>query len=105
MKQSVVVLMPSKLESFGLPYYEAMALGMPMVVADKPIAREACVDGAFYADASDSDAWVNQVSLLLEKKSLRKALGERALARFASVQLSWKEVACRYLEILTGLER
>ena len=36
-----VLVMPSKLESFGLPYYEAMATGCPVVAADLDFAREA----------------------------------------------------------------
>ena len=105
MKASTIALMPSKLESFGFPYYEAMALGLPLVVADKPFAREACADGALYADANDPDSWIGAIEGLLAKKSVRTVQGKKALARFRDVEIGWDEVATRYLNTLEQLTR
>jgi len=105
MKASTIAVMPSKLESFGFPYYEAMALGLPLVAADKPIAKEACAEGALYADANDPDAWIGAIEGLLAKTSARTALGKKALARFAQVETGWDEVARRYLDTLESLTR
>ena len=103
MKASTIALMPSKLESFGFPYYEAMALGLPLVAADKPFAREACGDGAMYADANDPAPWIGAIEDLLSKKSARTALGKKALRRFRAVEIGWDEVATRYLNTLEHL--
>lgn len=105
MKSSTVILMPSKLESFGFPYYEAMALELPLVAADKPFAREACADGALYAPANDPDAWIGLIEGLLDKRTTRQALAKKALARFKDVEIGWDEVARRYLNTLEDLTR
>jgi glycosyltransferase involved in cell wall biosynthesis len=46
-------LMPSFTESFGHPIVEAMALGKPLVCADRPFARELCGAHAVYFDPDD----------------------------------------------------
>jgi glycosyltransferase involved in cell wall biosynthesis len=45
------VVMPSTTESFCFPLAEAIGLGIPVVAADTPFAREMCGDGAFYVPA------------------------------------------------------
>ena len=105
MKSSTIAVMPSKLESFGFPYYEAMALGLPLVAADKPFAREACADGALYADANDPDPWIAAIENLLSTKTARTNLGKKGLARFREVEIGWDEVARRYLITLEQLVR
>ena len=102
-RDATVMVMPSKLESFGLPYYEAMALGRPMVVAERPFAREACQDGAKYADANDPADWVHQIASLLDSDSAQQALSKKALARFAVARMSWSQVAEDYLNLLETL--
>jgi glycosyltransferase involved in cell wall biosynthesis len=97
--------MPSKLESFGFPYYEAMALGLPLVAADKPFAREACSEGALYAQAGDADGWIQILETLLKDESARDALAAKGLKRFEAVKIDWPEVARRYLETLASLKR
>jgi glycosyltransferase involved in cell wall biosynthesis len=43
-------LFPSLCESFGHPLVEAMALGKPLIAADRPYARELCGEHALYVD-------------------------------------------------------
>lgn len=43
-------LFPSLCESFGHPLVEAMALGKPVIAADRPYAREICGEHALYVD-------------------------------------------------------
>lgn len=105
MKGSTICVMPSKLESFGFPYYEALALGLPMVAADKAVAREACGAGALYARADDSDGWVQVLESLLQDTSARSALAARAEARFKEVAIGWPTIGARYLQLFEGLSR
>jgi glycosyltransferase involved in cell wall biosynthesis len=90
-------------ESFGHPYLEAMAAGLPPVVTDIPIARERCGDAARYvplfspreiadcleADASDPDA--------------RLARGERARAHAAAHANSWWNHFSRCAELMRAM--
>jgi glycosyltransferase involved in cell wall biosynthesis len=43
-------LMPSFCESFAHPLVEAMAMGKPLICADRPYAHEICGDSALYVD-------------------------------------------------------
>ena len=47
------VLMPSVTESFSFPLAEAVGIGLPVVAADAPFARELCGDAAFYVAPHD----------------------------------------------------
>jgi glycosyltransferase involved in cell wall biosynthesis len=97
---ALALVMPSRLESFGLPYYEAMAIGCPVVAADLPFAREACADAGLYADPGSGAAFAAQVARLLETRAAREDAGERALVRFSAIERSWADVARDYLALL-----
>lgn len=58
---SDVVVIPSRLESFGLSYLEAMMLGSPLVCADVPIAREMCGGRAEFAGPDDPHVWADRI--------------------------------------------
>lgn len=61
-KKHDALIMPTKLETFGLPYLEAMAFGLPIVTSDKEFSREICGDYAIYFDPDD----VNSILRALE---------------------------------------
>ena len=88
---------PSKLETFGLTYFEAMSLGTPIVAADREFALEACGDAALYADPDDGDSLAEKLMLARER---REALGARALSLAADKRVTWDEVARLYLNVL-----
>lgn len=100
MRDAHVKVMPSKLESFGLPYYEAMALGTPLVVGDTDFAREACGSAAAYAAPDDGRGLAAAVTRLLDDDELRAERGRAARARFESVHRTWETVSARYLELV-----
>ena len=43
-----LVFMPTLLESYGLPYFEAMSFGKPIITSDLDFAKEVCGENAFY---------------------------------------------------------
>lgn len=51
-----VLIFPSLTETLGLPLQEAMNLGLPVLAADLPYAREVCGDYANYFEPRDVDS-------------------------------------------------
>lgn len=100
---AAVVVVPSRLESFGIPYYEAMALGRPIVAADRACAHEALGDAALYAPASGGHAMAEQVARLLGDRAEADALGAAARARFLTHQTSWSDIARAMLDVVSAL--
>jgi glycosyltransferase involved in cell wall biosynthesis len=102
-QEADVILNPSKLESFGLTYYESMALGKPMVASRKAFAEEACHDAAVYAHPDDPKEWADAVSSLLDSREGRERLSAKALARYESTKVGWDRVAHSYLCLLESM--
>ncbi len=96
MAGAAVVVLPAKLETFGLPYYEAMALGRPIVAADRECAREACGPAALYADADSGDAFSELIAKVIESDAIRRTLRDGARARTRAARCTWADVAERY---------
>jgi glycosyltransferase involved in cell wall biosynthesis len=55
-QNAAAFVLPSVMETFGLPYVEAMASGAPVICADMPFAREICGDAARYFPPGDCHA-------------------------------------------------
>jgi glycosyltransferase involved in cell wall biosynthesis len=55
---------PSLCESFGFPLVEAMASGLPIVAADRPLCREMCGEAAVYYPARDAAALAREITAL-----------------------------------------
>lgn len=102
-RRSAVFVMPSWLESFGLPYYEALSLGTPVVAADRPCAREACGDAALYADPRSGEEFATCVDRVLGSPGTAEDLRKRGKARYDAVALTWPEVTRRYVGLLEEL--
>jgi glycosyltransferase involved in cell wall biosynthesis len=77
-----------------------MAAGRPVVVADKPFAREACGDAALYADEDSAAGFARHVEKLVADPALRARMAARGRQRFATINRSWDAVATRYVELL-----
>jgi glycosyltransferase involved in cell wall biosynthesis len=76
------VLLPSVTESFAFPLAEAVRVGLPVIAAEAPFARELCGDGAFFVPPHDPTAVAEAMRRLLR--------GERPPADPANVErLSW----------------
>lgn len=97
LSRATAAIIPSVLESFGLAYYEALALGVPVVAADRAFAREACADAALYAPHDAPGALADALCAVLQE---RDAWSRRARERFARVHVGSADVARRYVAIL-----
>lgn len=91
------MLFPSLLESYGLPYIEAMAFGKPILTSDLDFAHAICADVAFYFDPFDPDSILNVMKrydddkIQLEEKIRRGKVIVETLP-------DWKEVFLQFEE-------
>ena len=85
------VVIPSKIEGFGLPMLEAMADGVPVLAADVPALREVGGDAAVYLPVDDPAPWAAWMASLAEPGSDRTTIGAAGPAR--ATQFSWAETA------------
>jgi glycosyltransferase involved in cell wall biosynthesis len=69
-------LLLSLSESFGQPAVEVMAIGCPVLAADRPWAREVCGEAAFYVDPLDAGALSDAFSTWLDSKPAPLPLDE-----------------------------
>ncbi|MBC7795124.1 MAG: glycosyltransferase family 4 protein [Clostridia bacterium] len=74
------VVMPSIVESLGLPLLEAMQFGKPIVTVDRPYAHDACGDAAVYVNPYDAQAMADAMRSVIEDDALKKTLSARGLA-------------------------
>ena len=90
---------PSVYEGFGLPPLEAMAMGVPVVVADIPVMREVVGDAALLLPPTSERAWSDALWRLSSEEALTKHLSLRGRDRAA--EFTW-EASAR--NVLTTLE-
>jgi alpha-1,3-rhamnosyl/mannosyltransferase len=88
---------PSIYEGFGLPPVEAMASGVPVLVANRSCLPEVCGSAAAYCDPEDSEAFGNSIVEALTDTSWRTAA--RAQGPPVAAKYSWDKCALRTAEI------
>ena len=88
----------SEYEGFGFPPLEAMAVGVPSVVGDTPVARELYGDAARHVDVSDVPRIAEAIIGLLENADERDAL--RAAAADRLPRFTWHRAAADTLALL-----
>jgi glycosyltransferase involved in cell wall biosynthesis len=54
LREADALVMPSLVETVGLPMVESLSLGTPVIAADRPYAREFCGNAAEYFDPHDA---------------------------------------------------
>lgn len=72
-----VLILPSLVETVGLPSLEAMSLGTPVLVADRPYAHDICENAALFFDPFSPEDLAEKAIQLLTDQNLRKTLIER----------------------------
>ncbi len=98
---ALALVIPSRIEGWGLPAGEAMWCGTPAICSTAPVLREVCGDLGLYFDPDDPDGLANIVDRLFQevqfRESLRKRIAE-AKPRFRT----WEAVT---RELLTALRK
>jgi glycosyltransferase involved in cell wall biosynthesis len=75
-----ILVLPSLVETVGLPTLEAMSLGTPVLVADRPYAHDVCDDAALFFDPLSPEDFAEKTIILLTDQTLRETLIDRGFA-------------------------
>jgi glycosyltransferase involved in cell wall biosynthesis len=92
------LLMPTLLETFCLPYIEAMTLGVPILTSDLDFAHELCGDAALYFDPWDSESVKDSIVTVRRPEVQRELAGAASLNPL--IDRTWVDVAS---DIVSGL--
>lgn len=98
LRESDLMVFPSRSESFGLPLVEALAADCPVVAADLPYARQTCADAAVYFDPTDPRSIAEAVCGVLSDPSLAAQM--RKLGQSRSHLFQYPVIADRVATIL-----
>jgi len=103
-RTATVLALPSFDEGFGLPLAEAMATGLPAVVAKRGALPEVAGDAAVLVDEGDPATWAEVLERVFDDAALRHDLAARGRERAA--QFRWertaRETAAIYRRVLAG---
>jgi len=93
LRSAWVNVYPSPKEGWGISNIEAAACGTPSVASDSPGLRESVRDGetGLLVPHDDVDAWARSLRQLLEDRSLRVHLGDRAVEH--ARRFTWEATA------------
>ena len=69
---ALCLLFPSRMEGFGIPMTEAMALGCPVVASNAACMPEVGGDCVLYSDPDDTQGWVDQIMRLQSDPCFRE---------------------------------
>lgn len=98
-----IFCLPSRHEGYGMAFAEAMAHGLPVLAADIAAAREVIGPGAgWLSPPDDAAALAENLALLLDDPSRRRAMGAAAHAR-AHVIPGWDATARAIRAALEGI--
>lgn len=96
-REAEVVVVPSRLEGFGLPALEAMASGKPLVISDDAALTEVCGNAARSFRTGDANDLAHVLQHLLHDDAARAQLCTRALQR--SQEYSWEASARAHADV------
>lgn len=78
-KSSDILVLPSLVESGPQPPIEAMSLGTPVLIADRPYAHDICEDAALFFEPNSPEDFAEKAIRLLTDEELRQTLIAKGL--------------------------
>lgn len=100
---SDVFIYPSIYEGFGIPVFEAMACGTPVVASNTSSIAEIAKGCAFLVDSASSEDFIRGVAVLLSNKEKRQDLITSGINRAKT--LTWDNSAKKVLQLYRELVR
>jgi len=92
---------PSLCESFAFPLVEAMASGLPIIAADRPLNHEMCGDAAIFYPPEDPAALAAEITRLRGDEARRRRMAAAGYAR--AERFSWERHVDAVMEIVRGV--
>jgi glycosyltransferase involved in cell wall biosynthesis len=92
-----VLVMPSKIEGFGLPVLEAMACGTPVVSSRAASLPEVGGEAVLYFDPHSSEDLAGTIERVLSSVELRENLRTKGLERAA--RFTWKDSVEKHVQV------
>lgn len=97
--QCDALLMPTLLESYGLPYIEALYHSKTILTSDMDFAHDVCGEAAFYFNPEDHEDILRKIIEAAGNKSLREEKIKIGRDRISDL-LTWEQVFERYQTLL-----
>jgi glycosyltransferase involved in cell wall biosynthesis len=96
-----LLVMPSRVEGFGLPVLEAMACGTPVLCSNAASLPEVAGDAAVFFDPASHEELAFQILRILQSSELRESLS--ALGPHRAKKFNWQVSAGKHAEIYSQL--
>lgn len=88
------LVLPSRIEGFGIPAIEALRAGLPLAIADSPALREATPASTPYFSADDPRACAAAIHAALQQDAATIKAAQTFAERF-----SWAHSATRWIQV------
>lgn len=101
-ENALALIIPSRIEGWGLPAGEALWCGTPALCSTAPVFHEVCGDLGIYFDPDDPEMLAGQIARLNDDEAYRTEL-RRRIADAKPALRTWKTVARDMLAALASL--
>ena len=92
---------PTYMESFGVPFVEAMQYSLPIIAADLEFAHNVCEKAAIYFDETGKEQLSNCIEKLMNDNILCQQMSEYSFNRYK--ELSSIDFVKEYVDLCTGM--
>lgn len=101
-KQVEALILPTLMETFCLPLYEAMSNGLPVLVSDIDFAHDACGESGWYFDPTSAESIAECIMVFFSEGKRSKEMVVLGLSRTTSLPTP-KQVYDSYLKEIMSL--